>query len=576
MILNKNLGQYFLEKGKLTPDQLNLCRSEYDGQVIEGAMIKMSLGEIMMKHGFITELDYMMAYGALSGAKVANLNSANIDRNLSKAISRKIAQENAVIPFETVGEDAISLAMKDPTDLFAIEEARKASRKRIIPCLASPSVIDTAISNVYNIETADKAVTEMAREMGDDTDTFSQVLNYKLDEGLDADESPTVRYVNSILRRSVAEHASDIHIEVSEKESLTRIRTDGILRDIQSAKRELHPSIVARIKVMSNLNVAERRIPQDGRSSITIGKENIDLRVSTLPTVYGEKVVIRLLRKTLGTSDKNAIGLKGRNMEAYETILKNHNGVILIVGPTGSGKSTTMTTMIKILNTRDVNCMSLEDPVEYEIPGVNQVQINEKTGMTFAKGLRAAMRQDPDIINVGEIRDGETAEIAMRAAITGHLVISTLHTNDAVSTFERLKDIGVDPYLIASGMLGIISQRLVRKICTYCKEEYVPDDRDLDDLGYEPAKMKAEHKFYRGKGCPMCYGTGYSGRTGVFEILTMTHALRRAIAENKPQDEVIKAADATGYSKMKESCLELVLEGTTTIAEMKRTVNAIE
>ena len=416
----------------------------------------------------------------------------------------------------------------------------------------------------------------MTRDMGNDADAGGVVTSFQLDEGQDAGESPTVKYVNAIIRRAVAERASDIHIEASEKQSLVRIRTDGLLRDIQTAQRELHASIVARIKVMSNMDVAEKRIPQDGRTNVVIKGESIDLRISTLPTVYGEKVVIRLLRKMTGTRDKSAIGLRGENVKRYETILKNHNGVVLIVGPTGSGKSTTMVTMMKILNKRDVNVMSLEDPVEYEIPGVNQVQINENTGMTFARGLRSAMRQDPDIICVGEIRDGETADIAMRAAITGHLVISTLHTNDAVSTFERLKDIGVDPYLIASAVIGVISQRLVRKICPYCREEIEPLDADLELLGYDPAEMKAKHKFYHGKGCPMCYETGYSGRTGVFEILTMNHALRRAIAENKPQQEMIRAADSTGYSKLKESCLELVLAGETTLDEMLRTVNIVE
>lgn len=576
MAVKQSLGLILLSSGRITEEQLKEYRKEYASQKLEGNTIKKSLGEIMMEHGVLTESELMEISKQAIGVDVAVLNAATIDRRLAQMVSRHVAQENAVIPFEERG-GTLFLAMKDPSDLLAIEEARRASRKRIRPFLASPSAIDRAIANVYSIESADKAVVAMTRDLGSDAVSSATTNSFLLDEGEDSGESPTVKYVNAIIRRAVAERASDIHIEASEKQSLVRIRADGMLRDIQTAQRDLHASIVARIKVMGNMDVAEKRVPQDGRTNVVIKGESVDLRISTLPTVYGEKVVIRLLRKTIsGTQDKGAIGLRGENLKRYETILKNHNGVILIVGPTGSGKSTTMVTMMKILNKRDVNVMSLEDPVEYEIPGVNQVQINENTGMTFAKGLRSAMRQDPDIICVGEIRDGETADIAMRAAITGHLVISTLHTNDAVSTFERLKDIGVDAYLIASAVIGIISQRLVRKICPYCREEYVPRDEDLEALGYDPVRMRAKHKFYHGKGCPMCYETGYSGRTGVFEILTMNHTLRRAIAENKSQTEVVQAADATGYSKLKDSCLELVLSGETTLDEMLRTVNVVD
>jgi len=575
MALTQSLGGLLLSRGRLTEAQFKEYRTEYENQKLEGNTIKKSMGEILMEHGVLTESELMEISQKEFGYQVATLNAAMINRYVSQMISRPVAQQNAVIPFDE-RDGTLLLAMKDPSDLLAIEAARRASRKRVRPFIASPSAIDRAIAGVYSMESASKAAAKMSEEY--DNDAISNVVStsYQLDEGADSAESATVKYVNAIIRRAIGERASDIHIEVSEKESLVRIRTDGMLRDIQRAKRDLHASIVARIKVMGNMDVAERRIPQDGRANVVVKGESVDLRISTLPTVYGEKVVIRLLRKSGETRDKSAIGLRGENLKRYETILKNHNGVVLIVGPTGSGKSTTMVTMLKILNRRDVNVMSLEDPVEYEIQGVNQVQINENTGMTFARGLRSAMRQDPDIICVGEIRDGETADIAMRAAITGHLVISTLHTNDAVSSFERLKDIGVDPYLIASAMIGIISQRLVRKICPYCREQYIPDDMDIEVLGYDPAKMKSRFKFYRGKGCPMCYQTGYSGRTGVFEILTMNHALRRAIAENKPQTEVIKAADATGYTKLKDSCLELVVSGETTLSEMLRTVNVIE
>ena len=307
---------------------------------------------------------------------------------------------------------------------------------------------------------------------------------------------------------------------------------------------------------------------------VTVAGIEIDLRVSVIPVLLGEKAVLRLLNQTSGKRTSQTIGLTERNKTRYETLLKEHSGVILMAGPTGSGKTTTLYTMIQELNTEEVNLVSLEDPVEYNIDGANQVQINEKTGMTFASGLRAILRQDPDIVAVGEIRDGETAEIAMRAAITGHLVLSTVHTFDAASTIDRLVDIGVEPYLIASGVRGIISQRLVRLVCPHCREEYAPDPEELDALGmrYDPGV-----KFFRGTGCPMCFGTGYRGRTGVFEILVLDRALRARITGGATREELQTAIEQSGsYRTMADSCRELVLNGVTTVEEARKTITALE
>lgn len=561
------LIDYMVRRGLVTREQIDIALEEDAAKNFPDGRIR-SLGEALCGAGFITEKDMASVYAHVARAETIVVDDS-IEGRLNVFIPKDEATKYGMVPVSVVGDD-LYVAFKDPLNLDALESARRFSGKRVLIRVGQPTPIYRAISVLYGNAETDKAAKEMESDAEDDDSRG--VSSYDLDQEGD---SATARYINTIFQRAADEGASDIHIEPSDTETVARIRVDGILRDVFRGPAKLHSPLIARIKIMGNMDTAEKRIPQDGRSNIKVRGESIDLRISSLPTVYGEKIVIRLLRRTLATLDKSAIGLKGEDMKRYDRLLDNHNGVILMVGPTGSGKSTTMITMIKVLNKRDVNLLSLEDPVEFKIPGTSQVQINEKTGMTFARGLRAAMRQDPDIICVGEIRDGETAEIAMRAAITGHLVISTLHTNDALSAFERLKDIGVDSYLIASAVIGVVSQRLVRKICPHCKETYTPDERLFTSMGFDPADY-AGKKFYRGKGCPICSGSGYQGRTGVFEILTMTPELRRAVAENVPHAELVQTADGTGYSHLKDSAMRLVLEGTTTLDEIKRIINAID
>ena len=384
--------------------------------------------------------------------------------------------------------------------------------------------------------------------------------------------APTIRLVNSIIERAVDERASDIHIEPREEDLYVRMRIDGLMREILTVPKDLQNSVISRIKVISGLDISEKRVPQDGRFNVHVRGKDIDLRVSTLPTVYGEKIVARLLDKSDGRVTKEKVGLTGRDEEIFDKMMKWHSGVILLVGPTGSGKTTTMYAMINELNKPEVNLVTLEDPVEYNVDGVNQVQINEKTGMTFAAGLRAILRQDPDIVAVGEIRDGETAEIAMRAAITGRLVLSTIHTNDAVGTIERLQDIGVEPYLTASALRGIISQRLVRRICPHCKTAYDPSIEELEDLRLP---KRPGMKFYRGTGCPECFNTGYRGRAAIFEMLPMNQAVREMISEKERRsviEEKLKSADS-GFVSMRENAIRMMLEGVTTVEEVMRVTN---
>jgi type IV pilus assembly protein PilB len=390
--------------------------------------------------------------------------------------------------------------------------------------------------------------------------------------GEDANSAPAIRLVNSVLERAINERASDIHLEPREEHMQVRMRIDGVMREILTVPKDIQAAVISRIKIMSGLDIAEHRIPQDGRFNVRIKNNDYDMRVSTLPTVYGEKIVARILDKSGGRVTKDAVGLTGPDLEKYDEMLKIRNGVLLLVGPTGSGKTTTMYAMINQLNTTDVNLVTLEDPVEYNIDGINQVQINEKTGMTFANGLRAILRQDPDIIAIGEIRDGETAEIAMRSAITGHVVLSTIHTNDAIGSIDRLRDIGVEPYVIAGALKGVISQRLMRRVCPSCREAYTPTRDEAEEFDMQDVP---DLKFYRGRGCPDCFNTGYRGRIAVFEMLPVTHAIRSLIYEQRGHDaiEAELRKPENNFVSLRENAMRLMLEGTTTPDEVRRIVN---
>ena len=561
----KRLGELLIAAGTITEAQLD------EGLRLQ-KQSKDRLGTVLIDNGIITERQLIEALQMQLGIEFIDLTKVNIPIEMAQAVPKNIARQYQVVPVK-VARDELYLAMSDPMNFYAVEEVRKAVRKKVIPMVATASAVEHAIQVLYGNEGAAKAIEEMKRENAaaaaavvSDTAFVSNQL------GEDAvDSAPTIRLVNSIIERAIMERASDIHLEPHETLMQVRMRIDGMMRDILTVPRDLQGAVISRIKIMSGLDIAERRIPQDGRFNVRIKNKDIDLRVSTLPTVYGEKIVARLLDKSGGKISKEAIGLTGTDLEKYEKMIHCHSGVLLIVGPTGSGKSTTMYTMIDDLNTREVNLVTLEDPVEYNIDKVNQVQINEKTGMTFASGLRAILRQDPDIIAVGEIRDGETADIAMRAAITGHVVLSTIHTNDAVGTIERLKDIGVEPYLISSALKGIISQRLVRRICPECRTAYQPGADELDDLGLP---LDETAPFYKGKGCPACFNTGYRGRIAVFEMLPIDRKVRGMISAGETREaieEVLKAP-GSGFVSLRENAMRLLKEGITTSDEILRVI----
>ena len=556
------LGDLLISAGVIRPEQLN------DALAIQ-KKTRERLGDVLINNGIITEQQLIEALQMQLGVDFVDLTAVSIPLELARFVPRSIAKKYCVVPVK-LQKDELYVAMSDPLNFEAQEEIKSASHKQVVPMIATRRAVEQAIATLYGNEGTARAIEEMKREAGSNqADIVPVQMSKAVDSG--AAEAPTIRFVNSVIERAITERASDIHLEPQEGEMVVRMRIDGVLRRIFTVPANLQATVIARLKIMGGMNIAERKIPQDGRAMVTAKDKEIDLRISSIPTIYGEKIVLRLLDKSSGHINRKTIGLEGEDEKKYDRLLKNSSGVILIVGPTGSGKSTTMCAMIQELCNEQTNIMTLEDPVEYNIPGANQCQINEKTGMTFAAGLRSILRQDPDVISVGEIRDGETASIAVRAAITGHLVISTLHTNDAVSTISRLVDIGVEPYMISSALRGVVSQRLVRKICPQCRKAYTPTEEEKRMVGIAENE---DVTFYKGEGCQECGRTGYRGRRGVFEILTLDAALRREVANNASSEELTKTALENGFVTMKDNCRRLVLEGVTTVAEAAKAINS--
>ncbi len=554
------LGDLLTSVGLITEDQL---KTALEAQKTSHKR----LGTVLIEEGIISEQHLIETLEMQLGIDFIDLSRVHIPMELARVLPKSIAKKHNVVPVR-LQKDELILAMADPLNFVAIEDVRTATRKRVTPRIATAAAVDRAIATLYGNENAVRAIEEIQYESAGQASAAHQRAEEIDDE---TQSAPTVRLVNSIIERAAAERASDIHLEPRAEEMVVRMRIDGLLRSILTVPKDIQPSVVSRLKIMGGMDISERRVPQDGRANVRMKGHDIDLRLSTLPTMYGEKVAVRLLDRTAQLLDAQAIGLEGENLEKYNALIRNATGMVLIVGPTGSGKSSTMYTMIRSLNSEEVNLVTLEDPVEYDIDGVNQVQINERQGLTFASGLRSILRQDPDIIAVGEIRDGETAEIAMRSAITGHLVLSTIHTNDAISALDRLVDIGVEPYIIAEALNGIISQRLVRRVCPDCKEEVTPTPEELRLLGMDP---NTPAKFYRGRGCAHCYHTGYRGRTGAFEILMLDRKMKRSIAEGHHRAEFTENITAGRYTTLQDAVRKLVLDGVTTVEEAVRVINS--
>ncbi len=528
------------------------------------------LGRILVEQGALTEQNLAKVLSIQWGLPYVQLSTIEIDPDVVKAIPQHIAHRHKVLAIEKT-KRKLKLAIADPLNVVALDDVRLVTGLELEQVVAAEEDIMAAINRYYTggidlDEAMRQAVTadiEIAEDKGEDLSV--QELRTL------TEEAPVVRLVNLVISQAIGDGASDIHMEPHRRSVQVRYRVDGLLHDVMTPPKQLQAAIVSRLKIMANLDIAERRIPQDGRIHVVIENKEYDLRVSTLPTVFGEKVVMRILDQSSTRLGLNKLGFNTATLEVWEGMAAKPYGMILVSGPTGSGKTTTLYSTLYKINTTDKNILTVEDPVEYQLPRVNQVQVNPKAGLTFANGLRSFLRQDPDIIMVGEIRDKETAEIAIQASLTGHLVLSTIHTNDAPSATTRLVDMGVEPFLISSSILGVLAQRLARTICTNCREAYAPPVEALHRLGLKPEQGE-EILFYRGKGCDRCKGSGYKGRYGIFELMPMSEAIRELVLKGASADQIRQQAVAEGMKTLADDGILKVLEGATTIDELLRVV----
>lgn len=551
----KRLGDLLLEGGLISKEQLD---EALEIQKKTGE----KLGQILLNHDYVTQQDIIKVLEFQLGIPHVELETYDIDPSACMFVSESLAKRYDLIPIQ-IDNGVLIVAMSDPLNVFAIDDIKIYSGMEVRPVLATLKDINKAIDKYYSVWKDMESVDELGIEYG-----LVNIANNLDDEASEEiNNSPAVKLLNSIIEQAISINASDIHIEPFEQYIKVRFRVDGQLVEAMRAEIEIMPSIVTSMKIISGLSIGKKRLPQDGRFLVTVNDSEYDLRVSILPTVYGEKIVIRITNKKNFVISKEALGFSREDLLKFDSILKKTNGIILIAGPTGSGKTTTLYSAISEMNKPDLNIVTIEDPVEYLIDGVNHVQVNADAGLSFAVGLRSILKQDPNIIMIGEIRDIETAEIAVKAAITGHLVLSTIHTNDAPETVFRLIDMGIEPFMVASSVAGVIAQRLVKKICPNCSYKYKASEEDLQVLGF---KSSEEIMLYRGKGCTVCNKTGYKGRIGVYEIMTLNKFHRELInkgcSEDVLRNELIKSDMVT----LMENVKRCVLEGSTTLSEMIR------
>ncbi|SER85711.1 GspE/PulE family protein [Psychrobacillus sp. OK032] len=544
MPTRKRLGDLLVEASIITPEQLQTTlQKKAPGQ---------RLGDALVERGYLTDRQLIEVLEFQLGIAHVALNLFPIDTKLLQLVGAEFSRQNFALPIEKE-DDIIKVAMADPLDYVVIDDIELMTGFTVQPVISARKDI---------LETIDKLTKEAA------SIALSENLSQ---EGEDEDEAPAIRLVNQILSRGIQMQASDIHIDAHEDKVLVRYRVDGLLSTDRVLQMNQFPSLVARIKIMANLNITESRLPQDGRVRLTQGQQTIDMRISILPTVYGEKVVIRLLDLANAVKPIYQLGFNKRYVQTFIELIEKPSGIVLLTGPTGSGKTTTLYSALQHLNEESVNIITVEDPVEYQMEGVNQVQVNPQIHLTFASGLRAILRQDPNIVMVGEIRDEETAEIAIRAALTGHLVLSTLHTNDAISTIPRLLDMNIEPYLVISALNGAVSQRLVRRICESCKEEYIPSA--IEQQLFDKRFIKLD-TLYKGKGCKTCNETGFKGRLSIHEIFVVDNEIRELLFNNRSMSEVKRAAMKNGMIPLLDDGLLKVKAGLTTVEEVLRVAKA--
>ena len=553
----KRLGDILVESGFLNATEL----AEVLGVQKETGK---RLGEVIVEQGLMSEFDILRAVSSQYNYPIIDLTSIEIDPKATALLNQKFCEDNVVLPIG-FDDNNLVVAIDDPMNITIEDELQFQTGYQIQLMLATHTSIINTIKVNYGKESAAKAAEELGADLSEeDADAMSEINDA-------VNSAPVVKLVNSMIDYAIRAGSSDIHIEPLEDRVRVRIRIDGVMQEVMSNPLSARDAICTRIKILGGMNIAEKRIPQDGRITTEINGELVDMRVSILPTVTGEKTVIRILAKNDANLNRKWLGISDHNNDMINRIIKVPQGICLISGPTGSGKTTTLYTLLAEKNTPEVNIITVEDPVEIKIPGLNQVQVNSKAGMTFASGLRSILRQDPDIILVGEIRDGETAEIAMRAAITGHLVFSTIHTNDAVSSINRLIDMGLEPYMVSTALVGVVSQRLVRRICTNCREAIDPEEYDVETLRLEPGQ-----KIFHGKGCTECNEKGYKGRIAIHEIVIMTKKMKALLERRASEEEMRQLAVTEGTQMLQESARALVLEGITTVTELNRVAYTID
>ncbi len=568
------IGELLLKERRITPEQLQEALLYQKAHGIK-------LGSALVKLGYVRDDDITGLLSRQYGVPSINLAQFEIDPAIIKLVTPETAQKYQIVPLSRVGA-TLTIAMADPTNVFAMDDLKFMTGYNIEPVVAAESAVHDAIERSYGgsrsepsaLDVASKALDEMPGVLDADVEVLDELDEISVDAlARQGEEAPVIRLVNVLLMSAISKGASDIHIEPYEKEYRIRFRIDGVLYNIMSPSLKFRDAIASRIKIMSKLDIAEKRLPQDGRIKIRYNDQGrskeLDFRVSVLPTLFGEKIVLRLLDRDKLMLDMTGLGFEPGPLERYEAAIQKPWGMVLVTGPTGSGKTNTLYSSISRLNKADTNIMTAEDPVEFNLPGINQVQIRENIGLTFAASLRAFLRQDPNIILVGEIRDFETAEVAIKAAMTGHLVLSTLHTNDAPSSINRLMNMGIEPFLVATSVHMVVAQRLVRRVCTFCKEPVEVPPAALIEAGFSEREARTL-KLFRGKGCERCNSTGYKGRTGLYEVMSIDDDIREMILSGASAIELRNKAIEHGMISLRGSGLEKIRNGMTSIEEVVR------
>ncbi|MEW6488095.1 MAG: type II secretion system ATPase GspE [Thermodesulfobacteriota bacterium] len=561
MTARPSLGEFLVARGLVGAEGLARARAS---QTEKGG----TLAEALVSLGLIDPQALLEALGEAFGIPLASeIRPAEIPDAVVRPVPIQFARRHRVLPLGEEG-GAVTVALADPEDLGALHDLRVLLGRPVAPRLAPADQILSAINRVYELG-SDRAgdLMEGLEDAGLDA------LAHEMEEPKDlldaSDEAPIIRLVNGILFQAVKDRASDVHVEAFERELQVRYRIDGVLYPVLTPPKSLQAAVTSRIKVMAGLDIAEKRLPQDGRIRIKIAGKDIDIRVSVLPTAHGERVVMRLLDKSAVLLDLEELGLGGERLEAFKKLITRPYGILLVTGPTGSGKTTTLYAALSRINSEDINIITVEDPIEYQLRGIGQIHVNPKIDLTFAAGLRSILRQDPDVIMVGEIRDGETAEIAIQASLTGHLVFSTLHTNDAAGAVTRLVDMGIEPFLVSSSVLAILAQRLVRVLCLDCREPYLPPPEGLAELGLKASDLPEGH-LYRAKGCPRCMQTGYRGRSGIYELLTVDEGIRALIMKGADSATIKDEARRRGMLTLRDDGTRKLLRGITSAEEVLR------